>query len=186
MTDSQFPEFVNPRVLKINVGFILAESAGFQRTIELDLPRVRIGGDLELDYVRGALRMSRNSRGIFVRGELESAIVGECARCLATTEVPVSFEIEELFAYPPTPEEPYSIEETGILDLGPLLREEAILAVPMVTLCRPDCAGLCPVCGKNLNDGPCDCSQDEIDPRLVGLRALLEDNPSGGRANEDD
>lgn len=186
MTDSQYPEFVNPRVLKINVGFILAESAGYQRTIELDLPRVRIGGDLDLDFVRGTLRMSRNSRGIFVRGELESAIIGECARCLEATHVPVSFEIEELFAYPPTPEEPYSIEETGILDLAPLLREEAILAVPMVILCRPDCAGLCPICGKNWNEGPCDCAPEEIDPRLAGLRALLEENPPGARANEED
>lgn len=186
MTDSQFPEFVNPRVLKINVGFILAESAGYQRTIELDLPRVRIGGDLELDYVRGALRLNRNSRGIFARGDLEAAIIGECARCLETTHVPVSFEIEELFAYPPIPEEPYSIDETGILDLAPLLREEAILAVPMVILCRPDCAGLCPVCGKNWNEGPCDCSQDEIDPRLAGLRALLEGDPSADRSDEED
>ena len=99
MTESQFPEFVHPRVLKINVGFILAEGAGFQRDIELDLPRVKVGGDLELDYVRGTLRMSRNSRGIFVHGKLASAIVGECARCLEATQVPVMFEIEELFAY---------------------------------------------------------------------------------------
>lgn len=186
MTDSQYPEFINPRVLKINVGFILAESAGYQRTIELDLPRVRVGGDLDLDFVRGALRMSRNSRGIFVRGALESAISGECARCLDATHVPVSFEIEELFAYPPTLEEPYSVEETGILDLAPLLREEAILAVPMVTLCRPDCAGLCPICGKNWNEGPCDCVQEEIDPRLAGLRAMLEDNQHGKHTSEED
>lgn len=177
MTDSQFPEFVNPRVLKINVGFILAEGAGFQRDIELDLPRVRVGGDLELDYVRGTLRMSRNSRGIFVHGKLASAIVGECARCLEATQVPVVFEIEELFAYPPTEEEVYSVEESGILDLEPLLREEAILAVPMVALCRPDCAGLCPTCGKNWNEGPCDCEQADIDPRLAGLKALLDDAP---------
>lgn len=177
MTDSQFPEFVNPRVLKINVGFILAEGAGFQRDIELDLPRVKVGGDLELDYVHGTLRMSRNSQGIFVHGGLESAVVGECARCLDTTHVPVSFELEELFAYPPSDEAPYSIQETGILDLEPLLREEAILAVPMTVLCRPDCAGLCPICGKNWNEGPCDCEQDDIDPRLAGLRALLEDQP---------
>jgi len=175
VTESQFPEFVNPRVLKINVGFILAESAGYQRTIELDLPRVRLG-DLELDYVRGALRLSRNSRGVLVQGTLESEIIGECARCLETTYVPVSFELEELFTYPPNAEEPYSVEETGILDLAPLLREEAILAVPMVVLCRPDCAGLCPQCGQNLNEGACDCAQEDPDPRLAGLRALLEDN----------
>jgi uncharacterized protein len=51
-----------------------------------------------------------------------------------------------------------------------LLREEAILAIPMGALCRPDCAGLCPQCGQNWNEGPCDCEQDEIDPRFAALR----------------
>ncbi len=179
MTESQFPEFVNPRVLKINVGFILAESAGYQRMMELDLPRVRIGGDLELDYVRGALRLSRNSRGVLVQGTLGTALVGECARCLEATQVPVSIELEELFTYPPSPDAPYAVEETGNLDLGPLLREEVILAVPMTILCRPDCAGLCPQCGQNWNEGPCDCPQETIDPRLASLRSLLDDSEAG-------
>jgi len=176
---SQLPEFVNPRVLKINVGFILAESAGYQRVMQLDLPRVRLGGDLDLDYLRGSVRLSRNSRGIFVQSSLEAAVIGECVRCLELTHVPVRFELEELFAYPPSAEEPYSVEETGILDLGPLVREEAILAVPMVVLCRPDCAGLCPECGQNLNDGVCDCAQNTIDPRLAVLRSMLGEDDSG-------
>ena len=66
---------------------------------------------------------------------------------------------------------PYSIDDTGVMDLAPLLREEVILAVPMGVLCRSDCAGLCPVCGQNLNEGTCDCEQDDIDPRWAVLRA---------------
>ena len=88
--------------------------------------------------------------------------------------IPVTFVLEELFAYPPLPEAEYAVEDTGFLDLAPLLREEAILAIPMDALCRPDCAGLCPECGKNLNEGPCDCQPEEIDPRLEALRKLRD------------
>jgi uncharacterized protein len=174
VANSQNQSFVNPRVLKINVGFLLAEGVGYTRVIELDLPRVRVDEDLDLDYLRGNLRLSRNSRGILLQGVLETSVVNECSRCLTPTLVPVDVELEELFAFPPTPEQAYSVEETGILDLAPLLREEAILAMPMGILCRPDCAGLCPECGQNLNEGTCDCEQDDIDPRLEVLRRLSD------------
>lgn len=178
MTSSQSPYSVNSRVLKINVGFLLSQGAGNQRIIELDLPRVQLGDDLDADYLRGNLRLSRNSRGILVQGQLESQALAECSRCLIPTPVEVTLELEELFSFPPSPDSVYSIDETGILDLAPLLREEMILAVPMTVLCRPDCAGLCPECGQNWNESLCDCEQDEIDPRLAVLRARLQADES--------
>ena len=126
---------------------MLAEGMGYVRDITLDLPRVQLDDDLTLDFLRGTLRLSRNSRGILVQGTLDTHVLAECARCLRATFVPVALELEELFAYPASPDCVYSVAETGILDMAPLLREEAILAVPMVVLCRPDCAGLCPQCG---------------------------------------
>jgi uncharacterized protein len=174
VTDSQHHSFVNSRVLKFNVGYLLAETVGYQRDIDIDLPRVRVADDLELDFLRGALRFSRNSQGVLVRARFETHILTECARCLDLVFYPVELEIEELFVYPPAIEALYRVEETGILDLAPLLREEAILAVPMGVLCQPDCAGLCPQCGQNWNEGPCDCEQDDIDPRLAVLRAHLD------------
>ncbi|HEX3051918.1 MAG TPA: DUF177 domain-containing protein [Aggregatilineaceae bacterium] len=175
MTNSHNQPFVNPRVLKVNVGFLLVQGAGHQKSFELDLPRVRLEEDLDLDYVRGELRLSRNSRGILVQGGLETSVVGECVRCLTPTAVPVTFELEELFAYPPSAEAEYAVDDTGILDLGPLLREEAILALPIGVLCRPDCAGLCPECGQNLNEGTCNCELD-IDPRMESLRSYFNED----------
>ncbi|NLX09743.1 MAG: DUF177 domain-containing protein [Chloroflexi bacterium] len=174
MSNTSHQSFVNRRVLRINVGFLLAQSAGYQRIIELDMPRVRVDEDLDLDYLRGELKLSRNARGILVQGQVETSVLSECARCLTMTPIPVTFVLEELFAYPPLPEAEYAVEDTGFLDLAPLLREEAILAIPMDALCRPDCAGLCPECGKNLNEGPCDCQPEEIDPRLEALRKLRD------------
>lgn len=142
--------------------------------MELDLPRVRLADDVEIDFLRGPLRLSRNSRGVLVQGQLETHLLGECVRCLEDALVPITLELEELFSYPPSPETPYSIDDTGIMDLAPLLREELILATPMGVLCRPDCAGLCLECGQNLNEGLCDCEQDDIDPRFAILRQLRD------------
>ncbi len=59
------------------------------------------------------------------------------------------------------------------LDLDELVREDILLDLPSKYLCSPDCKGLCPKCGKNLNEGPCGCENDEIDPRLEILKSLL-------------
>lgn len=66
------------------------------------------------------------------------------------------------------------LEEDGSLDLDCLLTEDILLALPTKFLCREDCRGLCPTCGKNLNDGPCGCSQHQIDPRLEVLKQLID------------
>jgi len=174
VTHSQHPNFVHPRNLKINVGFLLAEGVGYQRVLDLDFPRLRVDEDLELDFLRGSLRLSRNSRGILAQGKLETGVLSECSRCLTPTFCSVQVEFSELFSFPPSPDTVYSVAETGILDLAPLIREEAILNVPMGTLCRPDCAGLCPECGQNWNEGSCDCQQNVGDPRLAVLRAHLK------------
>ena len=60
------------------------------------------------------------------------------------------------------------------LDLAELGRTDVLLQIPMKHLCSPDCKGLCSVCGKNLNEGFCDCNKKEIDPRLAALAELLK------------
>lgn len=59
------------------------------------------------------------------------------------------------------------------LDLDELMREDILLELPTKFLCREDCKGLCPVCGKNLNKGPCGCSEHSADPRLEVLEKLI-------------
>ena len=61
------------------------------------------------------------------------------------------------------------------LDLDQLLTEDILLDMPSKFLCRPDCKGICPVCGKNRNLEDCSCQQREVDPRLAALQSLLED-----------
>ena len=73
------------------------------------------------------------------------------------------------------PDEPgcFTIDEHHILDLTEAVRQYALLALPMKPLCRQDCAGLCPTCGHNLNQGGCGCPPQGPDPRWSGLNKLL-------------
>jgi uncharacterized protein len=70
----------------------------------------------------------------------------------------------------------YLHPETDKIDLSKDVRDYALLAVPMKKLCSEECKGLCPKCGKNLNDGPCDCHEEEIDPRWEPLQKLKTKN----------
>jgi len=60
-----------------------------------------------------------------------------------------------------------------------LVREDMLLSIPIQALCRPGCKGLCPRCGRNWNDGPCDCRDEAVDPRLTVLTQLLQESPPG-------
>ena len=62
--------------------------------------------------------------------------------------------------------------QDGVIDLRQLVREQIFLMLPMKPLCQESCAGLCPVCGTNLNTGSCECSPEWEDPRLAPLKAL--------------
>jgi uncharacterized protein len=167
--------FINNRILKIQVGFLLSEGAGQSRDFEFDVPQaLRVADDMMLDYLHGTLHLSRTSRGILVQGTLDTRFDSECARCLDNTLVSLQVPIEELFVYPSEPDAELVVPEDGNLDLAPLLREEIITNTPIGILCKSDCAGLCPNCGQNLNDGPCGCESEDIDPRLAALKALKD------------
>lgn len=107
----------------------------------------------------------------------ETLVRGECRRCLTEVLVPIAESRGLIFADDDeTPEGDgcYHIpERTQVLDLTHVLREEVALAVPRFLECRPDCKGLCPRCGANLNEGPCACPPPE-DPRWDALRGLTD------------
>jgi uncharacterized protein len=67
-----------------------------------------------------------------------------------------------------------SFYKDDTIDLGEVMREQFFLALPMKPLCRPDCRGLCPVCGKNRNIEQCECREEWTDPRLAPLKKLLD------------
>jgi uncharacterized protein len=141
--------------------------------------------DLEVAFsgpVHVRVRASRTGSGeIVVRGTVEAPLDQECRRCLEP--VPGALAEEVTLVYLPATEpgmeddgETRLFEEgAGELDLGVALREELILAIDPYVVCRPECRGLCPQCGANLNNETCNCISGESDPRWDALRALKEE-----------
>lgn len=166
--------YVSNRVLKLNVGFLLADGPGHSHDTAFDVPAVRVADDLDLAFMRGPLRLSRTKEGILVQGQLEVGVEDECYRCLEPVLSTVPITLEELYSSPPSHGSEFGIGDDAILDLAPLVRAEVLIATAGGVLCRPDCKGLCPECGANLNQAPCHCADDMVDPRLAKLKELLD------------
>lgn len=166
--------YVSNRVLKINVGFLLSDGPAHSHETTFDVPRLRVAEDLEIDYLRGPMRMSRTTEGILVQGQLQAGVQGECYRCLESVTLNVTIDLEELYAHNSPKVAEFVVHDDAILDLAPLIRAEVLIALARGTLCRPDCKGLCPECGTNWNNATCDCSEKAIDPRWADLKGLLK------------
>jgi uncharacterized protein len=123
--------------------------------------------------VRGRLMESGPGR-YYWHGTLGTQVAASCRRCLADVPVQIRPELRVLFTEDPGADDSYPVPpQANELELGDMVREELILAVPPYVLCREDCRGLCPRCGKDLNEGPCSC-RPEPDPRWAKLEALKE------------
>lgn len=168
---------LNKRVLKFNVGFLLNDGPAHSQDIQLDIPSVRVDEDLNIDYLRGPLRLSRTHEGILVQGRLETGVIDECYRCLDSVNRSITIDIEELYVHNSQAEAEFSVGDDAILDLGPLLRAEVLIDSSHPITCRDNCLGLCPNCGANLNYEACQCEQDDIDPRFAILKQLLNQEP---------
>jgi uncharacterized protein len=96
-------------------------------------------------------------------GVVKGASAGECRRCLVPVTTPFEVAAEAVFTTDPdAADDPgaYRLDEpVTVVDLGPAVREEVALAASPYPLCREDCAGLCPHCGADLNQGPCGCAR---------------------------
>jgi uncharacterized protein len=111
------------------------------------------------------------SDGVLASGEVATEWEGECRRCLRPVTGQVRADFRELFERRPQEGETYPLRHEHI-DLEPLAREALLVELPLAPLCSPDCQGLCPTCGADLNAGPCSCEPAQGDPRWQVLDAL--------------
>jgi uncharacterized protein len=119
------------------------------------------------------------SNGVTVNGTTSATWVGECRRCLAPMSARMTIEVSELYQQMPDDSEAYVIDNDQI-NLLPMVRENLVLAIPLGPLCREDCPGFCPHCGKDLSESSCSCDNSVIDPRWSALETLkgsLKDSP---------
>lgn len=167
--------------MQISVSQLLQEPIGTSRDYRVDEAAAFENGGTQ--RVAGDCRLLRTQRGILVKCVLDTAAELTCSRCLNTFAQPLKVKFEEEYlptvdVHTGTPLEPpesgtFTIDKNHILDIDEAIRQYALLVTPMKPLCRQDCRGLCPQCGKNLNEGACTCPAPERDPRWQKLTRLL-------------
>lgn len=171
---------MNHNHMRFNVGYLLESAPGTHSDIEVNFPQIKIG-DVHFKNLDGTFRATRTGEGIFFNGRFETLTAAECSRCLTESFIPTEMIMEELFYHPASTAPPgeYVITGDGNADLGPLLRELSVLALPLNPLCKKDCQGLCIECGQNLNEAECDCDKDKIDPRFAVLQNFVSGEGEG-------
>lgn len=169
-----------------NVAQLMKSAVGTSFVTDFQEDEATLDNDLKvIGPINGHARMRRTNQGLLVDGWVDLTLELTCTRCLNNFEQLLHVNFSEQF-YPtvdvltgvPLPafdeEEIFPIDDHHLLDLTEAVRQTTLTALPLVTICREDCKGLCSQCGHDLNLGPCDC-KPEIDYRLSGLEKLLQD-----------
>jgi uncharacterized protein len=163
----------------------LAESRGeFSHTYQpadltLDDERVTL---CDVTVVQGHIR--RSGTEAIVDGHLDGRVQVDCDRCLKPIQIPVRSDFSLEYITGGDYEESQTAELTEDLmsvsvfdgeaiDLDEIVKEQILLAVPSRSLCKTECLGICPQCGKDRNMGDCGCEQQDVDPRWSALKELM-------------
>jgi uncharacterized protein len=177
--------------VKISVGPLLKLPMGESIDYRVDEDPVDPRGenaellDAQVTAIDADIRATHTNPGALLEGDARATVAQECARCLKPIDTPVEARFAEQYyatlnvdtgaAMPDAPLDAKTIGHDFRIDLTPLLREEVILATPLAPLCRPECKGLCPVCGLDLNESSHEHDRD-VDERWSVLRDVrIED-----------
>lgn len=150
---------------------------------EADL-QITAGEDAQTEDAHVSIDVHKYGKRVLIKGTAEMPYLFACSRCLKEFHLPLRADFEE--EYLPVTEVSGAEDESAAKELEPgfyrgdeinineLVREQMLLAVPMKPLCKPDCLGICPRCGRDLNDGICGCKEEDIDSRLIPLKKIKE------------
>jgi uncharacterized protein len=167
-------------VLLLDISDLLREVGSnkhvdFQASISVPNDEVEVVGP-----VRVSLDLFNTGKAIIGAFQVDGTLRGSCARCLAEARVPLKISFQEEFSSTDHDQgERVFAYHDDVLDPSEAIRQNVILAIPPKILCGPECRGLCPRCGADLNAGPCGCKPEEVDDRWAPLRKLLERPESG-------
>ena len=155
--------------------------------IAFDDVYTRVDGPIKVDC-----HLHRSGELVYVEGKVKAVLEMDCSRCVE----PFLHDFEEKFSFvvrrlkigetvPDGSDEGEELDEENLIylphdensmDITELVRDAAILSVPLKPVCSESCKGLCPVCGHNLNTGDCGCSEKRTDPRWQSLSGLFDKN----------
>jgi uncharacterized protein len=166
------------KALRLNVGFIVHQEIGFEHDFPLAFEEIQVADDLILYRLAGHALVRRTPQGLLTQGDFEAEIITECVRCLKPFLYHAHWQFTELYAFSRK-----SLTESGLLlpedhhiDLAPLTRDYALLEIPINPICSPECKGLCPVCGEDLNLRDCGHRPYSLESPFAVLRSLLSED----------
>lgn len=140
-------------------------------------PKYPVAGKVTLDVI-----LSRSGEDVLAKGTVGFTHRLQCSRCSKEILIPKTEKIEVCYVPETLIETELELTETDIntffyqgdiVDLEQLVRDAILLSMPMKFVCKADCKGLCPRCGKDLNEGKCSCAGGGVDPRWESLGKLL-------------
>ena len=156
----------------------LGRRPGNERTVTLSIAAPADLGSAVFGVPEGSdiaieLRLEAVMDGVLATGTTSVQVTGECVRCLIEIDDHMDVDFQELYLYADPGEEELALDG-DLLDLEPVLRDAAVLALPLNPVCDPECPGLCPDCGVRLADDPDHTHEAAIDPRWSALKDLKE------------
>lgn len=133
-----------------------------------------MGEHFRFPKVRVVAEYSFDGEGVPIGGTFKADTEVTCSRCLKTLKYQVEFDFSEYFAKHPEPDEGIYSYAADVIDLDTMLEDNIVMSLPMRFLCSEDCKGLCPSCGRNLNEGECGCMPEEADNPFSALSDLSD------------
>jgi uncharacterized protein len=175
-------------MMRLDLRDVLRE-AGASLSCPFDADLAELDDLVLTSPVRGEVKAVNSRKYIVVSGEVATTVQLQCSRCLRSFDHPVHAQLEalcelsyfdDLLAGQPVEEEEEvaRVFDMTSLDLEELIRQAVLLELPIQPLHDPTCKGLCPGCGRDLNQEVCVCEKKDVDPRWNQLAALLERQPS--------
>ena len=165
------------RPLRLNVGFIVHQEVGYNREFPFEFEQIQISDDLDLRHFEGVTTIGRTPQGLLVQGKFSAETTLECARCLNDFKRKLIWDFTELYAFneKSVTDSDLILPDDAHIDLQPLVREYALLEVPINPICKTDCKGLCSVCGEDLNQIDCGHKDLTDESPFSALKDLLEE-----------
>lgn len=160
----------------------LIKNVGKEKSVcgECELESIRYMGELVCfkEPVKVNLTVKNVGGVLCLSGRAECTVLVRCGRCGVPLAENLSFEIEESLLYEGSNVEINDDEDVIVFsgyrfDIDEIVANYVFMNLPIRYLCKEDCKGVCPKCGKDLNEGDCGCDKHDIDPRLEALKKLL-------------
>jgi uncharacterized protein len=169
--------------MNLDLREIVAFPIDITRDFEADNVDLEAEGIALKEFLTVRVTVQKVKDEYFCQGYVVAPIEAECSRCLTLFDSEITGDLtfiarsesgKSVMSTDPGEDVVYMKEDERIIPLDNIVRQALLLSLPLKPLCSPECRGMCPNCGVNLNEENCDCKEHEIDERWEGLKDLLE------------